>query len=141
MLSVRWWLVFPIVLVRPGWCQTRKVSKIWLFLESGKLKSTSLRSPLMAKWVWIIKFFFIKFKNIIAWYTDLFFAGVLIWICVFQVPRNEFGNVYMFKSCMLPVGCVHLRLPNLHRVARKLNIDCAIAVTGFDYHCGFAHAV
>ncbi len=60
---------------------------------------------------------------------------------VFQVPRNEFGNVYMFKSCMIPVGCVHLRLPNLHRVARKLNIDCAAAVTGFDYHCGFAHAV
>ncbi|XP_051759714.1 DNA repair protein complementing XP-C cells isoform X2 [Ctenopharyngodon idella] len=58
-----------------------------------------------------------------------------------KVPRNEFGNVYMFKSCMLPVGCVHLHLPNLHRVARKLNIDCAAAVTGFDYHCGFAHAV
>lgn len=58
-----------------------------------------------------------------------------------KIPRNEFGNVYMFKSCMLPVGCVHLRLPNLHRVARKLNIDCATAVTGFDYHCGFAHAV
>uniref|UniRef100_A0A671MAA4 Xeroderma pigmentosum, complementation group C n=1 Tax=Sinocyclocheilus anshuiensis TaxID=1608454 RepID=A0A671MAA4_9TELE len=58
-----------------------------------------------------------------------------------KVPRNEFGNVYMFKSCMLPVGCVHLHLPNLHRVARKLNIDCAVAVTGFDYHCGFAHAV
>lgn len=58
-----------------------------------------------------------------------------------KVPRNEFGNVYMFKPCMLPVGCVHLHLPNLHRVARKLNIDCATAVTGFDYHCGFAHAV
>ncbi|KAK7146079.1 hypothetical protein R3I93_013720 [Phoxinus phoxinus] len=58
-----------------------------------------------------------------------------------KVPRNEFGNVYMFKSCMLPVGCVHVHLPNLHRVARKLNIDCATAVTGFDYHCGFAHAV
>ncbi|XP_067269806.1 DNA repair protein complementing XP-C cells isoform X2 [Pseudorasbora parva] len=58
-----------------------------------------------------------------------------------KVPRNEFGNVYMFKPCMLPIGCVHLHLPNLHRVARKLNIDCATAVTGFDYHCGFAHAV
>ncbi|XP_036434994.1 DNA repair protein complementing XP-C cells isoform X2 [Colossoma macropomum] len=58
-----------------------------------------------------------------------------------RVPRNEFGNVYMFKPCMLPVGCVHLRLPNLHRVARKLNLDCAAAVTGFDYHGGYAHAV
>lgn len=35
-----------------------------------------------------------------------------------KVPRNDFGNVYMFKPCMLPIGCVHLRLPNLHRVAR-----------------------
>ncbi|XP_066499857.1 DNA repair protein complementing XP-C cells [Hoplias malabaricus] len=58
-----------------------------------------------------------------------------------RVPRNEFGNVYMFKPCMLPVGCVHLHLPNLHRVARKLNLDCAAAVTGFDFHGGYAHAV
>ncbi|XP_072536954.1 DNA repair protein complementing XP-C cells [Salminus brasiliensis] len=58
-----------------------------------------------------------------------------------RVPRNEFGNVYMFKPCMLPVGCVHLRLPSLHRVARKLDLDCAAAVTGFDYHGGYAHAV
>ncbi|KAL7828760.1 hypothetical protein SRHO_G00323940 [Serrasalmus rhombeus] len=58
-----------------------------------------------------------------------------------RVPRNEFGNVYMFKPCMLPVGCVHLRLPSLHRVARKLDLDCAAAVTGFDYHGGYSHAV
>ncbi|XP_049341877.1 DNA repair protein complementing XP-C cells [Astyanax mexicanus] len=58
-----------------------------------------------------------------------------------RVPRNEFGNVYMFKPCMLPVGCAHLRLPSLHRVARKLSLDCAAAITGFDYHGGYAHAV
>ncbi|XP_030640504.1 DNA repair protein complementing XP-C cells [Chanos chanos] len=58
-----------------------------------------------------------------------------------RVPRNDFGNVYMFKDCMLPVGCVHMRLPNLHRVARKLNIDSAAAVTGFDFHGGYSHAV
>lgn len=58
-----------------------------------------------------------------------------------KVPRNPFGNVYLFRPCMLPVGCAHLRLPNLHKVARKLNIDCAAAVTGFDSHCGFSHAV
>uniref|UniRef100_A0A3Q2V6L4 Xeroderma pigmentosum, complementation group C n=1 Tax=Haplochromis burtoni TaxID=8153 RepID=A0A3Q2V6L4_HAPBU len=46
-----------------------------------------------------------------------------------KVPRNDYGNVYLFKPCMLPVGCVHIRLPNLHRVARKLNIDAAPAVT------------
>ncbi|KAF5891921.1 DNA repair protein complementing XP-C cell, partial [Clarias magur] len=58
-----------------------------------------------------------------------------------KVPRNDFGNVYLFKPCMLPVGCVHLRLPNLNRVARKLNVDCAGAVTGFDFHGGHSHPV
>ncbi|XP_038149783.1 DNA repair protein complementing XP-C cells isoform X1 [Cyprinodon tularosa] len=58
-----------------------------------------------------------------------------------KVPRNDYGNVYLFKACMIPVGCVHLRLPNLHRVARKLNLDAAPAVTGFDYHGGYSHAV
>uniref|UniRef100_A0A3P9LGF2 Xeroderma pigmentosum, complementation group C n=1 Tax=Oryzias latipes TaxID=8090 RepID=A0A3P9LGF2_ORYLA len=58
-----------------------------------------------------------------------------------KVPRNEYGNVFLFKPCMLPLGCVHLRLPNLHRVAKKLNLDAAAAVTGFDYHGGYSHAV
>uniref|UniRef100_A0A8C2VRR7 p125 n=2 Tax=Chinchilla lanigera TaxID=34839 RepID=A0A8C2VRR7_CHILA len=58
-----------------------------------------------------------------------------------KVPRNEFGNVYLFLPSMMPVGCVQLHLPNLHRVARKLNIDCAPAVTGFDFHGGYCHAV
>ncbi|KAF0036799.1 hypothetical protein F2P81_012111 [Scophthalmus maximus] len=58
-----------------------------------------------------------------------------------KVPRNDYGNVYLFKPCMLPVGCIHLRLPNLHRVAKKLEMDAAPAVTGFDFHGGFSHAV
>ncbi|XP_069499506.1 DNA repair protein complementing XP-C cells [Ambystoma mexicanum] len=58
-----------------------------------------------------------------------------------KVPRNEYGNVYLFKPCMLPIGCTHLHVPNLHRVARKLNIDCVPAITGFDFHCGFSHPV
>nr|DBA18492.1 TPA: hypothetical protein GDO54_016731 [Pyxicephalus adspersus] len=58
-----------------------------------------------------------------------------------KVPRNEFGNVYLFKPCMLPIGCVHLQVPNLHRVARKLNIDCVHAITGFDFHGGYSHPV
>ncbi|KAM5147739.1 DNA repair protein complementing XP-C cells [Mantella aurantiaca] len=58
-----------------------------------------------------------------------------------KVPRNEFGNVYLFKPCMLPIGCVQLQVPNLHRVARKLNIDCVHAITGFDFHAGYSHPV
>ena len=25
-----------------------------------------------------------------------------------KVPRNEYGNVDLFKPCMLPRGCVHI---------------------------------
>ncbi|XP_015599337.1 DNA repair protein complementing XP-C cells homolog [Cephus cinctus] len=49
------------------------------------------------------------------------------------VPRNEYGNVDLFKMCMLPKGTVHINLPALNRVARKLNIDCAPAVVGFNF--------
>ncbi|XP_004692408.1 PREDICTED: DNA repair protein complementing XP-C cells [Condylura cristata] len=58
-----------------------------------------------------------------------------------KVPRNEFGNVYLFLPSMMPVGCVQLKLPNLHRVARKLDIDCVQAITGFDFHGGYSHPV
>lgn len=40
---------------------------------------------------------------------------------------------------MMPIGCVQLNLPNLHRVARRLGIDCVPAVTGFDFHKGYSH--
>ncbi|XP_075288433.1 DNA repair protein complementing XP-C cells isoform X2 [Opisthocomus hoazin] len=59
----------------------------------------------------------------------------------YKVPRNEYGNVYLFLPCMLPIGCVQLRLPNLNRLARKLDIDCAQAITGFDFHGGYSHPV
>ncbi|XP_053576895.1 DNA repair protein complementing XP-C cells isoform X2 [Bombina bombina] len=59
----------------------------------------------------------------------------------YKVPRNEFGNVYLFKPCMLPIGCVHLQVSSLNRVARKLDIDCVPAITGFDFHGGFSHPV
>ncbi|XP_014372456.1 DNA repair protein complementing XP-C cells isoform X3 [Alligator sinensis] len=58
-----------------------------------------------------------------------------------KVPRNEYGNVYLFLPRMLPVGCVQLKLPNLNRVARKLGIDCVQAITGFDFHSGYSHPV
>uniref|UniRef100_A0A8C4J7J0 p125 n=1 Tax=Dromaius novaehollandiae TaxID=8790 RepID=A0A8C4J7J0_DRONO len=58
-----------------------------------------------------------------------------------KVPRNEYGNVYLFLPSMLPIGCVQLRLPNLNRVARKLDIDCVQAISGFDFHGGYSHPV
>lgn len=49
------------------------------------------------------------------------------------VPRNEYGNVDLFQPSMLPKGTVHINLPGLYRIARKLNIDCAPAVVGFNF--------
>ncbi|XP_045603640.1 DNA repair protein complementing XP-C cells [Procambarus clarkii] len=58
-----------------------------------------------------------------------------------KVPRNEYGNVELFKARMLPKGCVHIPIAGLNRVARKLNIDCAPAMVGFDFHSGWTHPV
>ncbi|XP_076814596.1 DNA repair protein complementing XP-C cells homolog [Clavelina lepadiformis] len=58
-----------------------------------------------------------------------------------KVPRNDYGNVDLYKPCMLPIGCVHMRLPSLNLTARKLNIDVATAIVGFDTHHGFPHPV
>ncbi|KAG6465266.1 hypothetical protein O3G_MSEX015037 [Manduca sexta] len=57
------------------------------------------------------------------------------------VPRNAYGNVELFKQCMLPKGTVHIKLPGLNKVARKLNIDCAPAMTGFEFNGGWSHPV
>lgn len=57
------------------------------------------------------------------------------------VPRNGYGNVELFKACMLPIGTVHLQLPGLNRVCKKLGIDCAQAVVGFDSNGGWPFPV
>ncbi|XP_017481217.1 PREDICTED: DNA repair protein complementing XP-C cells homolog, partial [Rhagoletis zephyria] len=48
------------------------------------------------------------------------------------VPRNAYGNVELFQECMLPYGTVYLKQQGLPRLAAKLKIDYAPAVTGFD---------
>jgi len=52
-----------------------------------------------------------------------------------KVPRNEYGNIDLFKPCMLPKGAAYLRLNGLLKIAQKLDIDCVPAVTGFDLKC------
>jgi len=65
------------------------------------------------------------------------------------VPKNEFGNVYLFKPSMLPVGTVHVKCtktsalihslvsneytdlcidPNALTIAKRINVDCAAAM-------------
>ena len=122
------------------------------------------------------------------------------------MPRNEYGNVELFKPCMLPAGTVHLKgtaikcssssvldnilhvlhsellepfnaplavslhhkimqgcrvkhsshmihqvrkykhnvygcvgMPGLNRVAKKLDLDCVAAMTGWEAHGGYSH--
>ncbi|CAH8436104.1 unnamed protein product [Dicrocoelium dendriticum] len=49
------------------------------------------------------------------------------------VPRNEHGTVDMFKPCMLPIGCAHICLTGIQHVAKKLGIDCAPAIVGWNF--------
>ncbi|VDI64943.1 xeroderma pigmentosum group C-complementing protein [Mytilus galloprovincialis] len=56
-----------------------------------------------------------------------------------KVPRNGYGNIEIFMPSMIPAGTVHLKLPGLNKVAKKLDIDCVAAMTGWDTHCGFSH--
>ncbi len=53
-----------------------------------------------------------------------------------KVPRNAYGNVYLFKPEMLPIGGVHLRLPGIRSVASRLGIDAPPAQVGWDTHGG-----
>ena len=58
-----------------------------------------------------------------------------------KVPRNEYGNVELFKPWMLPKGAVHIPITGLNRVAKKLNIDCAPAMIGWEFSGGGCHPV
>ncbi|XP_053660594.1 DNA repair protein complementing XP-C cells homolog [Anopheles marshallii] len=57
------------------------------------------------------------------------------------VPRNAYGNIEIFKECMLPKGTVHLKHYGLSHICRKLGIDYAVAVVGFGVHAGGNHPI
>lgn len=52
------------------------------------------------------------------------------------VPKNERGQVEVWSEKCLPPGTVHLRLPRLVPVAKRLVIDFAPAMVGFEYRNG-----
>ncbi|XP_055547656.1 DNA repair protein complementing XP-C cells-like [Wyeomyia smithii] len=58
-----------------------------------------------------------------------------------RVPRNAYGNIEIFKDCMLPRGTVHLKQSNISKICRRLNVDYATAVVGFGVHAGGNHPV
>ncbi|KAJ3020227.1 hypothetical protein HKX48_001115 [Thoreauomyces humboldtii] len=58
-----------------------------------------------------------------------------------KIPVNTYGNVEIFHDRMIPLGCNHDPRPGLANVAKKLGIEYATAVTGFDFHKGRSHPV
>lgn len=56
------------------------------------------------------------------------------------MPRNDFGTVDLFRECMLPLNTRHIRgHPRLADTARRLDIDCVAATTGWQFTGGRNH--
>lgn len=54
-----------------------------------------------------------------------------------KIPKNSFGNIEIFHPAMVPNGAVHIMgYPEAVKVAKKLGLDYARAVTGFDFYRG-----
>ncbi|CAG8460375.1 11689_t:CDS:10 [Acaulospora colombiana] len=49
------------------------------------------------------------------------------------VPKNNYGNVNLFKPSMCPPGGVHLPYNGMGKIAKKFGIDYGEAVVGFDF--------
>lgn len=49
------------------------------------------------------------------------------------IPKNGFGNIDLYVPTMLPPGAVHIPLKGTARVAKKLGINYAEAVVGFEF--------
>ncbi|KAK2808912.1 hypothetical protein FQN49_008663 [Arthroderma sp. PD_2] len=49
------------------------------------------------------------------------------------IPKNEYGNIDCFVRSMIPQGAAHVPFPGTVRVCKKLGIDYAEAVTGFEF--------
>ncbi|KAI1432237.1 Rad4 transglutaminase-like domain-containing protein [Xylaria sp. CBS 124048] len=49
------------------------------------------------------------------------------------IPKNEYGNIDMFAEHMCPEGAVHVPYRGTVRICRRLEIDYAEAVVGFEF--------
>ncbi|KAF9493604.1 Rad4-domain-containing protein [Pleurotus eryngii] len=49
------------------------------------------------------------------------------------VPKNNFGNIDLYVPSMLPRGGVHVPYKGVAKIARRLGLDYAEAVTRFDF--------
>ncbi|KAK6913536.1 Rad4/PNGase transglutaminase-like fold [Dillenia turbinata] len=57
------------------------------------------------------------------------------------VPKNERGRVDVWSEKCLPPGTVHLRMPRVAPVAKRLGIDFASAMVGFEFRNGRSYPV
>lgn len=53
-----------------------------------------------------------------------------------RIPRNEFGNVYLYQPDMIPRGCIYLEPDGIQRVATELGKDFVPAVIAWYYKGG-----
>ncbi|KAL9636754.1 MAG: hypothetical protein Q9164_002633 [Protoblastenia rupestris] len=49
------------------------------------------------------------------------------------IPKNPFGNMDCYVPSMVPKGAVHIPLRSTVRICKRLDIDYAEAVTGFEF--------
>ncbi|MCJ1390008.1 hypothetical protein MMC18_002866 [Xylographa bjoerkii] len=49
------------------------------------------------------------------------------------IPKNAFGNIDCFVPTMVPKGAVHIPLKGTMKLCKRLGIDFAEAVTGFEF--------
>lgn len=49
------------------------------------------------------------------------------------IPKNNYGNMDVYVPSMVPEGAVHLPMRGTMRICKKLGIDFAEAVTGFEF--------
>ncbi|CAK8538012.1 unnamed protein product [Lathyrus sativus] len=57
------------------------------------------------------------------------------------VPKNDRGQVDVWSEKCLPPGTVHLRFPRAYTVAKRLEIDYAPAMVGFEFKNGRSYPV
>ncbi|KAH8809005.1 Rad4 transglutaminase-like domain-containing protein [Xylogone sp. PMI_703] len=49
------------------------------------------------------------------------------------IPKNEYGNIDVYVPSMVPEGAVHIPRRGTVRICKKMGIDYAEAVTGFEF--------
>ncbi|KAI8900661.1 hypothetical protein BC833DRAFT_549073 [Globomyces pollinis-pini] len=52
------------------------------------------------------------------------------------IPKNQYGNIEIFHESMRPIGSIHIKDNRYAPIARKLKIDFAKVVVGFEFTKG-----